>query len=258
MNGNRYCYSLFCPDKHYGMEPNFLHTDKLPTEGFASLYNVTEETAQALHEAGTTKGFKGIVWAERLWIDIDSYPAAEQAEATLRAMELDFIAFDSGGKGAHFGVMRTNAPSHLLPAMDKAWVREHLPQADLSVYTHLHPFRLPGTMHEKTGRPKELVVQVSGQSLRLPPYKEPNRRLSLSSASLSNSVFDCFMVMANSVPASVGTRHEQLVKLVYALKDDAKLPIETALWWALEVNKRFSEPKSYEEIEKIVLSLYEV
>jgi hypothetical protein len=233
--------------------PTFVHIDQCPSAGFISLYSVTESTAAALHEAGTTAGFKGVVWAERLWIDIDSYAAADAVETRLRSMELNFEAYDSGGKGAHFGVFRNHAPSHLLPAKDKQWVQKHIPEADLSIYTHLHPFRLEGTHHEGTGRVKVLVASCPGQALTLPPLDTKVQKTPQG----EKSIFDCFRVMSNISPASEGERHDQLVRLTYALKDDAKVGPYSALWVVDQVNKRFEKPKEYHEIEKIISSIYQ-
>lgn len=248
-------YVLYSATKSYGRKPRFINNneDSLP-QGFTSLYAVDGETAKAIVEEGTTKGFKGVVWGQKLWLDVDNYEAASEVEERLKKMKLAFVAYDSGSKGAHFGIERKAMPSHLLPSRDKAWVKEHFPEADVSIYTHLHPFRTPGTVHEITGRVKRLVAAESGNTLTLPPRREEMLIVPKSTNELS--VFDCFRVMYNIGPAENGERHAQLVRLAYALKDDAGVDAETALWWSLEVNKRFQSPKTQEEVERIVRSIY--
>lgn len=71
------------------------------------------------------------------------------------------------------------------------------------------------------------------------------------------SIFDCFRVVANSVPCKNGERHPQLIRLIYALRDEAQVGFSEACWWASEVNKLFEEPKEDHEIEKAVRSIYE-
>lgn len=251
-----YQYRLHASAPHYGGTPKFHMESSLPSEGFTSLYAVDRETAKALFSEGTTRHFKGVVWSERLWLDFDSYEAADGAESKLREMGYDFIAFDTGGRGAHFGVLRACRPSHLLPYKDKAWVKEHFPEADTSIYTHLHPFRLPGTVHAKTGRRKQEVVRVVGKSLILPVYEDTLVLKQSVQSYKDKSVFNCFRVMSNSHPVAAGERHETLVKLTYALKDDAGVGAGFALDWLHEVNKQYEVPKSPEDLERIIRSIY--
>lgn len=248
---------LYSPTKSFGIKPFFLSkADADAKPGFSSLYSVSKETSEAIIKEGTTKHFKGVVWSERLWLDIDSYEKADGTEQKLIEMGVDYVAYDSGGRGAHFGILRDASPSHLLPQRDKQWVREHFPEADPSIYTHLHLFRLPGTLHERTRRPKHLVSERRGEHLTLPTYKDCSGDLRSHSAG-NKSVFDCFRVMSHTVPVSAGERHEYLVKLTYALKDDAEVGAKEALFWLKHTNLLYSEPKSNEDLEKIVRSIYE-
>lgn len=251
---------IYSATKSYGSKPTFIDASSVEQEaktGFTSLYLVSQETAEALITEGTTKNFKGVVWSERLWIDIDSYKTADGVEQRLIDMEVDYVAFDSGGRGAHFGLLRDHAPSHVLPQKDRAWVKEHFPEADTSIYTHLHLFRLPQTVHETTGRQKCLVSERRGRSLTLPAYKDYLGQLEGNHTGLKKSVFECFRVMSHTVPVETGGRHEYLVKLTYALKDDAGVNAKEALFWLRHTNLLYSEPKSNEDLEKIIKSIYE-
>lgn len=252
-----YNYFLYSNSANYGSHPSFVPLADLPKEGFQSIYAVTAETAAAIKQAGTTKGFKGVVWSERLWIDFDDKDAAGRAETKLKEMNYEYNCYTTGNRGLHFGILRDNSPSHLLPALDKAWVKEHFPEADLSIYTHLHPFRIPGTKHEKTGRPKELLYGRGRGALVLPPLRKEEIQIDTVGQGGGKSVFDCFFVMANTIPVEAGQRHQTMVKLIYALKNDAQAPMEAALWWLLEWNKMLSEPKEHHELEKAIRSVYE-
>lgn len=254
-----YLYHLYSDRANYGSSPMFVDSENLPATGYASLYAIDELTAQAIKQAGSAQGFKGVVWSKRLWLDFDSYESAERAESKLIELGVDYVAYDTGGRGAHFGILRNaTAASHLLPKQDRQWVQREFPEADRSIYTHLHPFRLPGTVHEKTGRRKELVSERRGNVLQLPPLE----REEIASSPLGRvergerSLFSCFRLMAATRPAYNGDRHATLVKIIYALKDDAGASAETALWWASEWNKMLDEPKDYSAIEKAVQSIY--
>lgn len=252
----KYCYSVFSGSKHFGTKPNFIHSSGLPRQGFSSVYYVTAETASAIEQDGTTAQFKGVVWAPRLWIDVDDYEAAQRVEDTLKKEGLDFDAYDSGNRGAHFGILRDTPPSHLLPLRDKAWVQKTFPEADLSIYTHLHLFRLPGSIHEKTGRRKEMLESIRGRALELPKYEIKEIKLSTTQSSGGRSIFDSWRVMANCVPAKNGNRHPTLVKLAYALKQDTDVSPDEAYFLLSEANKLYEEPKEAEQIEQIIRSVF--
>jgi hypothetical protein len=261
MNKDDYSYSLYSLRPDYGATPKFYHDSKLPATGFSSLYKVDFATAQAIDKAGTCKGFKGVVYSERLWLDIDGYEKADKVEEKLNVFGLAYISFDTGGRGAHFGISRSNVPSHVLPLQDKQWVQEHFPEADTSIYTHLHPFRLAGTEHSRTGRKKLQVGATVGKSLILPPFSNESPKTGSNSEAFSRtpseaSIFDNFFIQRNTqeVPQE-GQRHAQLVRLIYALRD-AGYDVNIAKWWVSEVNKRFLPPKEEHEIEKTVQSIY--
>lgn len=256
-----YQYSLYSNSATYGNTPVFIHRDSLldsSYKGFSSLYQVTEETAKAIVEAGTTTGFKGVVWSERLWLDFDSYEAAERAESVLIKMGVDYVGYDTGGRGAHFGLLRTTRSSHLLPLLDRRWVETRFPEADTSIYTHLHPFRLPGTTHEKTGGIKRVVCEQRGSAIILPKFKKEQLHFSALAGGQRGrkSLFDCYRVMREMKPCFNGERHYSLIRLIYALKDDAGVTKQEALYWCSEWNKLLSEPKSDGEIEKALQSIY--
>lgn len=256
----KYVYYVYSPVKSHTTNPNLVHRD-LRSFGFSSLYAVTAEDAAAIESAGTTAGFKGSVWNEKLWLDFDSYEAADAAERRLKEMGYAFSAYDSGGRGVHFGIVRDALPSHLLPAQDKAWVTKNFPDADASIYTHLHLFRVEGTRHETGGRVKRLVYEQRGEVLTLPPWKKEAGVYGTSvnydgSSGGVASVFRCFRVMSNSVPTKVGERHPTYVKLVHALRDDAGASASFARAWVGEVNKMAEEPYSDEHLDKLVRDLY--
>lgn len=259
MNRNRYI--IYSPTLSYGSEPLFIPQDgQIPSEGFVSLYSVSANDAEDITAAGTTAKFMGCVWSERLWLDADSDEAASKVKEKLDELGYNYVAFVTGNRGGHFGILRSGRPSHLLPQQDRSWATTHFEGlVDLSIYTHLHLFRLPGTRHHKTGLRKELVLSVEGNTLTLPKVERTSGRLNVTitpDSSNDSSVFDCRRVMGNSVPMKNGERHATLVRLAYALRDAAGLTQEVALWWMLEVNKMFEERKDEKEVENINRKVY--
>lgn len=258
-NYEQYCYYLYSPGLYHTPAPIFYHRDNLPKEGFASVYAVTRDTAKTIIEAGTTKGFKGIVWSPEITLDFDTYESGQRAEVTLKEMGYAFDVYDTGGRGLHVTINRDCNASHFLPVLDRDWVRKLFPEADLSPYTHLHLFRLTGTTHN-TGRVKSLVRSHPGEALNLRDYKikeETKRESSLQSEGASEaSIFFNHQIMCLSHPVKEGDRHRTLVQLVYKLKEQG-LSIDAAEWWVGQVNAGYLLPKAKEELEKIVKSIYE-
>lgn len=254
---NDFKYYLITSGKLHDLVPHFLARDQIPGSGYSSIFSVDGGTAQAIQQAGTTVSFKGVVWTDTLWIDTDSYEAADKVETILKEMGYGYVSYDSGGRGAHFGINLDTQPDHTLPYRCKAWVAEHFSGlADTSIYTHLHLFRLPGTHHERTGRAKELVGRYEGRALVLPRWQPRAQTLTPVVSNTNVSFFDNHRVIANLVPASNGERHYQLIRLIYALKDGQGLDATTATWVCSEWNKTCEEPKDEAAIEKAVMSIY--
>ena len=61
-------------------------------------------------------------------------------------------------------LLSINTKLSLLPKMDKAWVSKYAPKADLSLYSSMHFYRLPNTVHSETGKKKVLIEEVVGNN----------------------------------------------------------------------------------------------
>jgi len=257
-------YRLGSTTNVIGRPPRFYHNSKLVQAGcrFASVYAVRSEDAESISVSSqTASGFRGIVWSSRLWVDFDDQESAEKAIKYLKENGYGFIVYTTGNRGCHIGINRDANPSHTLPAQDKAWVKKHLPGADLSLYWHLHLIRLPGCIHEKTGRPKEVREERAGRAVRLEPYSEdlqhtPTEVSSSTESSEGPPLFTVWKVVSNlQGGASNGKRHDQLLNLSVGLRE-SKVGFERAVWLVNEVNKSFTEPKSLLEVYNIVKWVY--
>jgi hypothetical protein len=238
-------------------DSNFLHITDLPELGFSSVYAIDETTATTLQASQDYRGFKGIVWSEKLWIDCDTEAASLSVENGLRELGFGFEKWTTGNRGAHFGVNRAVEPSQILPLRDKSWVKVRFPEADLRLYSHLHLFRRPGNPHEKTGRKKELVETVNGGTL---SYGHQENRvqegsINTSGVRVDSSIFEDQYIMWCSTPQENGKRHETLCKLAARLAARGE-GSEFALRWLQHVNALFSEPKADEELVKVIKWAY--
>lgn len=261
MNG--YIYRIGSPTNVIGRPPHFYSSDQLIARGcqFGSVYAVTEEAARSIGEtSGTASGFRGIVWSRRLWVDFDNEEAADKAEAFLTKEGYDYVAYHTGGRGKHFGILRAALPSHTLPMQDKLWVSQNLPGCDLSLYWHLHLIRLPGAVHERTGLTKRFLYRREGRELTLPPYLPEEAKIVqtglVSSAYGRQSIFKLWEVTSKLTEDPSQSRHRHLVLLAKALKEEGRVSPEEALWVVTEVNMGFSDPKPENEVQRIVKWAY--
>lgn len=256
-----YSCVLYSTGKWYPKEPFYKFIGDLPLDmgGFTSLYQFTRETGECLRITGTTKGFKGVVWNDRLWLDFDTQEAGKNALLKVKEMEFDYVCYTSGGRGLHVGILRDSAPSHLLPLFDKKWAEKTFEGHDPSIYTHLHLFRLPGTIHEKTGLKKDFLERGGNRSIIADFSILENERSygSLESPvyGTNMSIFDSKSVMYNSTPQENGQRHEHLIRCIYALKS-CSVTASHARWWVGEVNKTYSDRKPEDQLDQLVKSIY--
>lgn len=256
---DNFIYRIGSVSSYLGRPPVLYRSNELTKSGmhFASVYAVREEDARYIQEAGTAAHFKGIVWSQKLWVDLDTDESARAAQSKLKELGYAFSVYTTGNRGCHIGIARDARPSHILPIQDKQWVKANLPGADLSLYWHLHLIRLPGAIHEETGRPKQLVYEVDGKAVELQPYNPEEAEKPATESSLGRkSIFNSYEVMSNLVEGSQKSRHQQLLTLAGNLKSDCKVSIDEALWVCKEVNNGFMEPKTEHEIERIVRWVY--
>jgi hypothetical protein len=255
---DKFVYRIGSTTNHLGRPPIFYHNSHLSNGElqYASVYAVREEDANAIQQAGTAAGFRGIVWSGRLWIDLDTQEASEAARAKVKELGYDHVVYDTGNRGVHIGISRPTMPSHTLPQQDKAWVSANIVGADLSLYWHLHLIRLPRVVHEKTGRPKRLLESVQGKALALPPWRpeEPKSEgVPPQAPQGRKSIFSTWEVISNLTPTG---HRRQLVELAVALCNNSKASIEEAMWVVKEVNRGFDVPKDEADIDRIIRWAY--
>lgn len=259
-----YSFRLGSRDHTLGRPPKFYANSELLSSGctFASVYAVTDLDAKAITEAGSAANFRGTVWSAKLWVDCDTEEASKEVDNYLRKEGYAFTKYTTGNRGHHYGINRRASPSHLLPQQDKAFVKQHMPGADLGLYWALHLLRLPGVLHVKTGRPKTCIERVAGKSLVLPPFDVEEGSLQqvggLLTSTTRPSVFSFWQVLSNLTPDGGKGRHKQLIDLAIALKREAGASKEEAEWLVLEVNKGFDEPKPESEALRAVEWAYGV
>lgn len=206
----------------HNVPPYLVHVeDTEGLTGFRSVYQYPVKTCQWVMQNWSEKygvfgSVNGMVAAglpvatDRLFIDFDDDPeSADKFIAWFRKHNISHSVWDSGGRSVHLHVVTKWACSPHLPYSQKRWLQELGEvlgaSADYSIYHAAGLFRLPDTVHEKTGRKKEQIGGLWGDVLDIPviePAHERNSEASLTSF---------WRMMLSPVPQ--GGRHFHVYKL---------------------------------------------
>lgn len=232
----------------------FVHVDDLPASGFASVYCFAEADAKSIGTLGTYRCFKGTVHCPLLKIDCDTEEASASTERRLVEAGIAYRKYSTGNRGHHYHIERTVLPSHMLPALDKAYVTEHFPGTDTSFYHHVGWYRQEGAVHGKTGEAKTLLADVQGTVLDMSNLDVPFSAPGVVSASAEGgikSIFGDSYLNILTVPYSGGERHNAYCKIAVRL-DELNQPLEWAFVYLANVNLMSVEPLADEELKRIL------
>src|SRR5271165_1349821 len=231
----------------------FFPSTEFPSNGFSSVYAITEESAKEVVERGTTAQFKGSVCSSHLIMDFDDEEAGLQARGRLRAEGIAHEVYHTGNRGCHIYIPRPHLPSLFLPQIDKGWVKANYPNADLGLYTPMHLIRVIGAIHDKTGHKKKLIESVPGKELIIQEQaRTPERYISHKKYDyFTNSIFDNSFIMNLSVPLENGHRTTLLIKLAAAMRQIGE-PVDFVARWLQHVNNLSSDPLPQRELDNII------
>ena len=223
--------------------------------GFRSYFGFNSVSAAMFRENRQVKSTKGMtVFADELFIDIDNdEEAAEHCWRVLYELGVMADVYFSGSKGYHFCIATVPAWSSDLPYSHLAFVKSIGIRCDECLYQSGRLFRLPGTVHSKTFRLKELVGKIEGKVVEVPIVKTPVRSCDLirSDGSIQDFVRTLEMFMLN--PPANGTRNNRYWGL--ARSGFAGGFSEAFVEEALEkVNDEVDDPLGEEEIAQILRS----
>lgn len=155
----------------YASDVNRRHGFMLPVEevmqrtGFRSVYAFSEEDALLIKSRESSKGLNQFeVYSDRLVLDIDTgdIKDVENIEKFCNDRDLTYSVFFSGSKGYHVEIPTKPKASIHLPITHKILADRISAVVDKSIFRHGSLYRLPGTIHKKTGNPKVLLNSVEG------------------------------------------------------------------------------------------------
>lgn len=226
--------------------------------GFHSMYGYDDETAEWIMQNNGVSGLKyqGFkYYADVLFTDFDDDPhSAMQFIDLLRDWGIAHEVYRSGGRSIHVHVMTEPMFDQWVPNSHKEFMlsleKQFGIKCDISIYQPTAIYRLEGTVHEKTGRPKELIESTDGQLLTIPTVKEEIKKPSTSSPDQHESFWRLMMTTATS------KRTEHVFKLT-TLGRNAGLDRDEIEQHILAWNDLYCKPKlSVERIERKINENY--
>jgi hypothetical protein len=235
------------------LKPKLIEVDDLPFHGFRSIYQLNEDGRLWVEQNGL-KGFgqtKLPVWSPYLFADFDdNKEGAIQFFEYLKENGIEFYLYDSGNRSYHFHILREIEPSYLVPYTDKMFLKRLSYGADLGIYSTLHPFRLEGTIHSKTGRRKECLYFNKGKALSL-TLEVPKEVIESGRSTCSSSIFEDEYLQGLTLGCQDGTRHNNILQIGKTLKQYG-MSSSFIEEWVIHSNKLNSPPLEEDELSNLI------
>lgn len=230
--------------------------------GFRSVYGFSEQDAQKIRATGSSRNFdKYVRYSNKLFIDIDDTEfCVKKLCKDLRDRSITFQCYFSGKKGYHFHI-----PHKMISGMNIH--NSHLELAnkitggvDESIYRPSALIRLPNTVHEKTGKRKELLDSYTGNFIKIEnhenreivfkfkdDYKIDNKLAAILGLGLAKNIIE-------SEP-NIGTRYLKLWSCAENLKTAgfSKEFIEELLY---AINDSWENKKEDSEIQRCLKDVF--
>lgn len=140
---------------------NFVPLDALDMyTGYRSVFAWSKEDATEAKTAGTVKVLKDRpAFADTIFVDFDNNEKGALAfKKDLDDEDVLYEMYRSGGRSIHFHISTVPEYNVLVPNSVRKFMEGFKQHGyDPSVYNYCSLFRLPRTIHETTGKPKELI-----------------------------------------------------------------------------------------------------
>jgi hypothetical protein len=108
------------------------------------------------------------VWSNRIYVDFDKNPREDAKKLSNLLIEANVAhtVWTTGGRSIHIHIECEEKCDWRVPFSQKKWMQDWAlgvkAEVDLSIYHAAGLYRMPGTLHHKTGQPKELLASYEG------------------------------------------------------------------------------------------------
>lgn len=226
--------------------------------GYRSVFAWSSEHATEAKTVGTVKVLKDKpAFTDTIFVDFDNNEKGALAfKQELDNEELLYEMYTSGGRSLHFHIQTVPVYDVLVPNSVRKFMQKFLQYGyDQSVYNYCSLFRLSGTIHEKTGKPKELIDRGGFYTLEL-NLVEPDKIAVVTADHDALAV--AMAIYSNYIGSGVaeGGRYTVQWKVSKALQE-AGLSFDTALELVLAMDESWKNlAKGPEETKRAVKDAY--
>lgn len=231
----------------------FLSQDQVTSRiGFRSVYafELDPKSSKGLNQYP--------VYSDVLFVDFDDgleSPGYHKLLALLLNNGLAFQSYASGSKGVHVHVAIDPMFGSEVPYSQKVFMEALDVGCDLSIYRHSSLIRLPGTIHDKTGKAKEQINEGGFDLLQIPSKTLPVfANVEVADANLFYVAATRLAGLLHNEPPT-GNRSLTLWSLAKNLANSG-ISFETTLELAYTVNNSWKHPKSESEVLRSVKQAY--
>ena len=153
---------------------------------YRSLYGYGPDTVRGINARKNTRDLAGSpVYSDCLVIDCDTEAEATTVEDRLTELEIPFELWLTGNRGCHFHIAIEPMFGTDTIWSQVCWLRDIgiWDTIDTSIYRENGQIRVPGAVHEKTGRVKERIreatsrVRIEVPLRKAPPMPPPSSQM---------------------------------------------------------------------------------
>ncbi len=224
--------------------------------GYRSHYMFAEKYALEIKDKGSSKGMGQYPVAnDRLCMDLDDGDASlPSIEALLKEKGYKYSVWFSGGKGYHVYLYHDFIEDINLPYSHKCFVKSLDIACDFALFQAGRIVSLAGRRHPETKKQKKFLYGVAGKKVEIPIKIAPAKptfdfNSEFDAEELVNGLYS-LIDMAAKQP-NLGNRHPSIWRTAKDLRR-AGMTFEWIVEIMQEINSKWDEPKSTEEVEAAV------
>lgn len=222
--------------------------------GYSSVYMFNADDAADIKASGHSRGFdKYTPAADALPIDLDDGDKSLD-KALERVDGYSYSLYSSGGKGYHIILDHDLIVDRNLPYSHSQVVASLGIPCDKTLYQPGRILSLPGRVHPKTGRKKELIKRVEGLKIEIPILQKPVVEFNFSAVEGGSVKVALARLWALAEEGLVeGERNNKIWQVASSLIE-AGFEFETVHGIMSTLNDKSSNPLETEELTRTVVS----
>ncbi len=225
--------------------------------GFRSLYGYGPEAQEQIGALNSTADLSGMpVYSDLLLVDFDAKP--QEGHSMAEALHLyDWVLFDSGGRSLHLHIRIEPMYGGNVPAIQKAWMAENFPEADLSIYRTAGIYRMAGTYHSGGRIKRVLRMNETGNALKLiVTPRDEYAGQNFETTGDADHELQLFLLVGREVPSGHTGRNYHAYKIAKVCKHLGMGPVEAEWFVACWNESRCLPPLPVTNIRATVKSAY--